>query len=342
MTAMSALQKQKPLGVGATRAAELLQGALCCDLHGCMPMRPKDENFLPQLERYRAAGVKVVFLNVGFDVQSIEDHVRLLAHFRGWLRRHSDNYMLITDVSSIEKAASVGKLAVAFDIEGMNAIADQPTLIEFYYDLGVRWMLIAYNRNNLVGGGCQDKDSGLTPYGREVIPEMARVGMMLCCSHTGKRTALEAIDLSPNPVIFSHSNPAAIHQHPRNIDDEVIKACARRGGLVGINGIGRFLGENDNSTATYVRHIDYVAQLVGPEHVGIGLDYVFDTAEADDYHARFPEMYPAHLSGSGYKLVQPEQIPEVVEALLRRGYSEASIKCILGGNVLRIAKSVWR
>jgi membrane dipeptidase len=339
---MSALQTQKPLSINATRAAELLQGAFCCDLHGCMPMRPNDESFLPQLERYRASGVNLLFLNVGWDVLSIEDHVRMLAHFRGWLRRHSDQYVLVTDVSSIETALSAGKLVVAFDIEGMNSVAHQLTLIEFYYDLGVRWMLIAYNRNNLVGGGCQDNDSGLTPYGRDVIGEMARVGMMLCCSHTGKRTALEAIDLSPNPVIFSHSNPAAIHQHPRNIDDEVIKACARRGGLVGINGIGRFLGENDNSTATYVRHIDHVAQLVGPEHVGIGLDYVFDTAEADAYIARFPETYPPEQYSSERKMVQPEQIPEVVEALLLLGYSEASTKCILGGNVLRIAKMVWR
>jgi membrane dipeptidase len=166
--------------------------------------------------------------------------------------------------------------------------------------------------------------------------------MMLCCSHTGKRTALEAIDVSPSPVIFSHSNPASIYHHPRNIDDEVIKACAGRGGLIGINGIGIFLGENDNRTSTYVRHIDYVAQLVGVEHVGIGLDYVFDMSEMTEYIARFPETYPPELYGSGFNLVEPERIPSIVDSLLRLGYSETSIRGILGGNVLRVAESVWR
>jgi membrane dipeptidase len=325
-----------------SRARELMRDALCCDLHGCMPMRPHDETFLPQLQRYRDTGIKFVSLNVGWDVLSIEEHVRMLAHFRSWLRRHSDSYALVTDTASITTAAAAGKLAVAFDIEGMNAIADQPSLIELYYDLGVRWMLIAYNKNNAVGGGCQDEDGGLTAFGRKVILEMARVGMMLCCSHTGKRTALEAIDASPNPVIFSHSNPAALYQHSRNIDDELIRACARRGGFVGINGLSRFLGENPITTATYVRNIDHVAQLVGPEHVAIGLDYVFDTAEADAYIARFPETYPPEQYRSGRTFIRPEQLVEVVAALLQRGYSEAAIKAILGGNFLRLAKRVWR
>lgn len=338
---MSTRQQPNPLKGTASRAKQLLQDAFCCDLHGCMPIRPNDERFLPELQRYHAAGVKLVFLNVGWDVLSIENHVRMLAHLRGWLRAHSDQYAIVTDAASIEEAVATGKLAVAFDIEGMNAIADQLTLIQLYYDLGVRWMLIAYNRNNLVGGGCQDDDAGLTPYGRDVIRELARVGMMLCCSHTGKQTALEAIELSPNPVIFSHSNPAALYRHPRNIDDDVIRACACRDGLIGINGIGIFLGDNDSATGTYVRHIDYVVQLVGPEHVGIGLDYVFDLAEMNAYLSQFPDMYPPDLYRAGVKLVQPEQIAEVVESLLRLGYSEVSIEGILGGNVLRIVKMVW-
>jgi membrane dipeptidase len=319
-----------------------MQSTWCCDLHGCMSLRTNDETFLPQLERYRAVGVNLVFLNVGWDVMSVAEHLKVLAHFRSWLRRHSGQYVLATDLAAIVAAQASHKLAVAFDIEGMNAIIDQPSLIELYYDLGVRWMLIAYNKNNRVGGGCQDDDQGLTPYGREVVRKMAEVGMMLCCSHAGKRTALEAIDISPNPVIFSHSNPAGVHAHARNIDDELIRACARRGGLVGINGIGRFLGDNDNSTATYVRHIDYVVQLVGPEHVAIGLDYVFDTAEVDEYIARFPDIYPPEQYRAGRKMVQPEQLPDIVEALLVRGYSPAAIRGILGGNVLRVATAVWR
>src|SRR5690606_36645690 len=135
------------------------------------------------------------------------------------------------------------------------AVADQPSLVSLYYELGVSWMLIAYNRNNAAGSGCQDEDRGLTDFGRMVIDEMTRVGMIVCCSHTGYRTAREVIDYSKNPVIFSHSNPRALRDHPRNIPDELMKACAARGGVVGINGIGLFLGENDNSTEAIVRHI---------------------------------------------------------------------------------------
>ncbi|MFC4311922.1 dipeptidase [Steroidobacter flavus] len=315
---------------------------MCCDLHGCMPLRPGDDSFLPQLERYRTAGVKFVSLNVGWDRTSIEDHMRMIAHLRGWLTQHADRYAMVSDVVALEEAAAAGKLTVAFDIEGMNAIGDQPSLIALYYELGVRWMLIAYNRNNRVGGGCQDVDSGLTAYGREVIAEMARVGMMLCCAHTGKRTALQAIDLSAHPVIFSHANANAVFNHPRNLDDDVIKACAGRGGLIGISGVGTFLGNNDVSASNFVRHIDHVAQLVGPEHVGLGLDYVFDLREVDELVASAPEMYPPHLYGSGIKFVRPEQLPEIVEALLRLGYAQDAIRMILGENVLRIARAVWR
>jgi membrane dipeptidase len=329
-------------GDDVSRARRLLNEALCCDLHGCMPMRPQDESFLPQLERYRAAGVKCVFLNIGYDVHFVEHQFRMLAQFRSWVRRHSSEYALVTDVRSIETAAADGKLAVGFDIEGMNAVGGQLTLIELYYDLGVRWMLVAYNRNNRAGGGCQDEDTGLTPYGKQIILEMARVGMMLCCSHTGRRTALEAIDLSPNPVIFSHSNAAAVHFHARNIDDETIKACARRGGLIGINGIGRFLGLNDDRSETYVRHVDYIVQLVGPEHVAIGLDYVFDVKELYEYVARHPQIFPPEQFRQGYKLVKPEQLPEIVAGFVRLGYSDAAIRCILGENVLRLARQIWR
>ena len=323
-------------------ARELLRTALCCDLHGCMPLSHSDERFLPQLDRYRKLGIKLLFLNVGMDFKSVEEHLRMLAHFRDWLMRHPSEFALLHDLTSFHGAAAAGKLTVGFDIEGMNAIGDQLSLIQLYYDLGVRWMLIAYNKNNRAGGGCLDNDSGLTPFGRRAIAEMARVGMIVCCSHAGKRTALEAIDASPGPVIFSHSNPASVHAHPRNIDDELIRACAARGGLVGINGIGRFLGANDDRTTTFVRHIDYVAQLVGAEHVGIGLDYVFDKTELLEYVARFPQIYPPEQFRAGYRQVQPEQLPEALEQLFQLGYSETAVRGIVGDNFLRVAAKVWR
>ncbi len=325
------------------RAADLLAGNLVWDNHGCMPLRPHDASFLPQLARYRAAGVDFVSLNVGFGEQGIEEHVRMLAHLRHWLTLHSNEYVVVETVEDITRARSEGKLAVSFDMEGANGLADQLSLVQLYYDLGVRWMLIAYNRNNRVGGGCHDDDAGLTAFGRQVLDEMARVGMVTCCTHTGYRTTMDVMAYSTKPVIFSHSNPLAIHNHARNISDEVMRACADSGGVVGMNGIGIFLGDNDNSTGTFVRHIDYAVSLIGPDHVGIGLDYVFDPQELDDFVTSHAATYPAEAGyRQGIKLVSPEQLEPIVDGLIHLGYADRDIAAILGQNFLRVAREVWK
>lgn len=325
------------------RTRSLLRDALVWDNHGCMPLRPDDETFLPQLERYRRAGVDVIALNVAFDAVPWENTVRMLAHFRHWLREHADDYVPVETVADVERARREGKLAVTFDIEGGSALVDQLSMVQLYYDLGVRWMLIAYNLNNALGGGCQDDDQGLTGFGRRVLDEMARVGMVACCSHTGFRTTMDVMAHSRNPVIFSHSNPLGIWRHKRNITDDAIKACAATGGVVGVNGIGSFLGRNDARSETVARHIDYVAQLVGPRHVGLGLDYVFDRAELDAFLANNPHIFPPEEGyGERQNLVEPEQLPEIADQLLALGYSDDDLRGIVGGNHLRVARAVWK
>lgn len=247
-------------------------GRVIWDNHVCAPLRPLDFSFLPMLERYRAAGFTTVSLNVGFGDQSAEDHLRMLASFRAWLAERPEHYALVSTADDVRRAAAEGRLGILFDVEGMAFLNGQLALIPLLYDLGVRWMSIAYNRNNDVGGGCQDEDGGLTAFGREVLAEAKRVGMVVCCSHTGHRTAREVMEATENPIIFSHSNASAVHPHFRNIGDDLIVKCARTGGVVGVNGIGMFLGANDNSTEALVRHIDHMVQLVGPAHVAIALD----------------------------------------------------------------------
>ena len=326
------------------KAAALLRQTIVWDNHGCMPVaRPHDTSFLPQLQRYRAVGVSAVMLNVGFGDMGIEEHVRTLASLRHWIRSRPAEYILLNTADDVEQAHATGRLAVGFDIEGANAVADQPSLVSLYHDLGVRWMLLAYNNNNRVGGGCQDEDTGLTAFGREVVSEMERVGMQVCCSHTGHRTVRDVFDVATRPVIFSHSNPSAVHPHPRNIPDDLIRACAATGGVVGINGIGSFLGQNDNSSEIFARHIDHVAQLVGPQHVALGLDYVFDTQELDDYLAKMGHTFPPELGyQKGMRMVAPEQLAGIVEALQSWGYSDADLQAVLGGNLMRLARSVWK
>jgi membrane dipeptidase len=313
-----------------------------------MPLRSGDIAFLPQLERVRGSGISVISLNVSFDILDPHEAFLMLATFRHWIRQNSDKYVLAESVADVVAAKASGKLAVIFDIEGGNAVAAHPGLVEIFYRLGVRWMLLAYNKSNKLGGGCMEEDEGLTCYGREIIDEMEKVGMILCCSHMGHRTALEAIDYSKAPVIFSHSNPSRVHQHTRNISDDLLKACARSGGVVNINGVGIFLGSGasgsgDGSTETLLRHIDYVAQLVGARHVGLGLDYIFDMAELEEYLANHPEVFPAGLQDTdGYAQVEPERFPEIAEGLLRLGYSDADVQGIMGENNLRVATAVWK
>jgi membrane dipeptidase len=329
-----------------TRA--LLKHTIVWDNHACMPLRPGDTTFLPQLERVRNAGIDVISLNVSFDVVPPQEAFSVLATFRHWIGQHADRYALVDSVFEIEIAKAQGRLAVVFDIEGGNAVADNPGLVEVFYRLGVRWMLFAYNKNNRLGGGCMDEDTGLTDYGRQIIREMERVGMVLCCTHVGHLTAHEAMEYANNPMIFSHSNPSAVYPHVRNISDDLMMACAKKGGVVNINGVGMFLGRDtrgnaDNSTETIVRHIDYAAQLIGPEHVGLGLDYVFDMAELDELVRKHPEKFPGLPEGpAGYTQVEPERVPIIAEELLRKNYSESDVQGILGHNNMRVARAVWR
>ena len=332
------------IATAADRTRQLLANTIVWDNHACMPLRPGDETFLPQLERYKASGVTAVFLNVTFDIQPRENAFLMLSTFRHWVSRHADKYILAESVADIEAAKKSGRLAILFDIEGGRAVESHPGLVEVFYKLGVRWMLIAYNKNNRLGGGCQDEDSGLSDYGRTIIDEMERVGMVLCCSHTGYRTAREAMDYSNNPVIFSHSNARALHDHERNIPDELMRACAQTGGVVNISGLGILLGNNDNSTETILRHIDYTANLIGPEHVGLGLDYVFDLAELEEYLVSRPDIFPPGkgYSATDFPLVEPERIPLIAEGLIRMGYSDVDVQGILGHNNLRVSRQIWQ
>jgi membrane dipeptidase len=166
---------------------------------------------------------------------------------------------------------------------------------------------------------------------------------------------LEIFEMSSEPVIFSHSNAAALWDHPRNIRDDQIQACAKSGGVVGVVGVGTFLGHNDNSTETVVRHIDYIAELVGPEHVGLGIDYVptfgsteppkgagFDSTRHDEGYRRAAGGKSEAPRFEDIKYVEPEGLPPLTEALIAHDYSEGEIRGILGENWLRVARQVWK
>ena len=319
-------------------AEEIHERALVWDTHACFPLKPNSD--LSELKRYKDSGVNFVSLNIGMDMDSFENVIQVLAGFRNQISAHPDEYVLALTVKDILDAQASDRLAIAFDLEGSEPLLGNINLIAFYYDLGVRQMLLAYNRDNRASGGCMEGDIGLTDFGRDVIREMNRVGMVVDVSHMGYRATMEAFETSTEPVIFSHSNPKGLREHARNISDEQIKACAKTGGVVGINGIGDFLG--GTSSELIVKNIEYVMDLAGPEHVGLGLDYVVDKQELIDYIKGHPDVFPPAKFNDYLSFAEPEQIPEFTELLYQKGYSEEIISGVLGENFLRVAKEVWK
>jgi membrane dipeptidase len=331
------------MSVAVDRIETLLGAGLVWDHHACMPLRPGDSDFLPQLESARQAGFTTISLNIGCCGQTPEEHLRVLAWFRHWIGAREDRYQLVLRPGDAAMARASGKLGVLFDIEGATAIGDQISLIQLYRELGVGWMLIAYNRANLAGSGCYDEeDGGLTAFGRDMVKEMNRVGMTVCGSHTGARTVRDAMDASAAPVIFSHSNCASVYAHKRNISDEMIKLCAAQGGVIGVNGIGDFLGPPGADLAEMiVRHIDHAVQLVGPTHVGLALDYVYDKQELIDFLTQNRHLFP-DVNPSDPPLAAPGILRDVLSRLIALGYLDQDLGLILGGNWSRIAEQTWR
>jgi len=327
-------------GISA-RAAALHRDALVWDDHGGFAYDGPE--VLAGLPRWRAAGIDYLSINAGYDVVPWTLAVEAISKFRHWIRAHPGELVQVETAADILRARREGKLAVSFDLEGMNALNGDLGMVDLYYRLGVRQMLFAYNRTNLAGGGCHDADCGLTPFGRAVIAEMNRVGMLVDCSHSAYRTTMEAMAASTAPVIFSHSNARALWDHERNIRDDQIKACAATGGVIGVTGVGRFLGAKGGVIAHVVEHIDHMVQLVGPAHVGFGMDSVLDGAPQGLPFTGTREYWPEHqYPDSGTGCVAPEEAPRLTQALLDRGYAEDDIRGILGGNFLRLATAIWR
>lgn len=311
---------------------------LIWDNHGCLPLRCEPE-FMPELRRYRDSGVDVVSINVTFDMIEPPEGLKVAQYFSDWIGEQEDIFV----AHSIDDLKRVGdQLAVVFDIEGAVAIEDDLNQINAYADLGVRTISAVYNKPNKIGGGCVEPDTGLTKLGRDFVSRSEEAGIVVCCSHTGYRTSKDIIEMSTQPVVCSHSNPSTLWQHPRNIPDDLIRDIAQTNGVVGINGVGIFLGENDTSTAAVLNHIKYVSDLVGVEHVGIALDYAFDSQELQEWLADNRDMFPRDVYGDSLDYVEPERLPTITEALVRSGFSRPEIDLIMGENWYRVASHVWK
>lgn len=295
------------------------------------------------LERYYHSGFHYLNIAVAGDLTSIETAIRYMSRQQKKLKDLSDKFTLVKNVEDILTAKKENKLALGFWFQGSTPLANDINLIETYYILGIRQILLTYNTRNAIGDGIlEKKDAGLSAFGYKVIEEMNRVGMLIDMSHGGIKTSLDVIEASKDPVIFSHSNAQGINPHIRNLTDEQIKAIASRAGLIGINGTGLILGAEEPTVEKYVEHINYICNLVGSvDNIAMGLDLIYFNEMLPIFFEKSGLSYPKGYLGS-MKGLQPEQIDEIIETLIRSNYSDADIKKILGENFLRVAGHVWK
>jgi membrane dipeptidase len=316
------------------------------DAHACLPQHPQAD-FTP-VRQLHAAGVNFVSLNVGAYMNPLSQVMSVIAGYRATIAADPERYVLVDTVDDIIQAAADGRMGIGFDLEGAMPLLDQPEMAALYAQLGVRQMHFAYNRNNNVADGCHDEARGLTSLGKRMLVAVSEAGILVDCSHTGRKCSLDIMEGSANPVVFSHANPYALVPHGRNVTDEQIKACAATGGVVCVSGLSWFLGRENPDADDVARHVAYIAELVGTAHVGIGLDMCFSQPDLDDTPpGDFDPSYwwPA---SAGYRAGHPPTFTppgvwrQLAGALRKVGLSDNEIDLVRGRNMMRVAQQVWR
>ena len=306
------------------------------------------------LEWYKEGGATAVAPTVA----SGENAGEALRAVGGWLRfvRNRDDLLLVRQAGDIERAKQAGKLGIFLHFQGTDPLENDIDLVDAFKAAGVGIIQLTYNVKNRVGdGGSERTDSGLSYFGLEFVKRCNEVGVIVDCSHTGYRTTMDAIEASTKPVVFSHANAKAVAASPRNIADDQIKAVAATGGLVGIVGFPSFVADSTAPTLDqFIDHIDYDVNLVGIDHVGLGIDYYLGQhLVADEEAARRvyddmivtgrwrPEAYPPPPHRFPRGIETPRTLPALTARLLERGYKPDDVKKILGGNWMRVFREIW-
>ncbi|MGF7398805.1 dipeptidase [Thermoanaerobacterium thermosaccharolyticum] len=239
------------------------------------------------------------------------------------LMEKTDKIKLILSGKDVEEAKNESKIGALLSIEGGEALEGDLALLRMFYKLGVRAMTLTWSlRNDLGDGILGSSDYGLTSFGKDVIKEMNRLGMIVDVSHLNERGFWDAINICEKPLIASHSDCKALCRHPRNLSDEQIKAIADKGGVIGINFCPNFLRDDDNASIEDVLdHIEHIVNLVGINHVGFGSD--FDGIEKT----------PLGLDDVA-------SFPKILDGLKKRGFSDDEINSISHDNFERIIKEI--
>ncbi|WP_280552877.1 dipeptidase [Halomonas sp. 25-S5] len=259
----------------------------------------------------------------------------------------SDLVRPVRTTADITRAKEEGKTGILYGFQNAHAFEDQIGYVEVFKQLGVGIVQLCYNTQNLVGTGCYERDGGLSGFGREIVAEMNRVGIMCDLSHVGETTSREVIEASEKPVCYSHCLPSGLKEHPRNKSDAELKFIADRGGFVGVTMFTPFLRAGIDATVDdYVEAIEYVMNIVGEDAIGIGTDFTqghdqdfFEWLTHDKGYARRLTRFGEIINPEGIRTIG--EFPNLTEALSRRGFSEPQVRKIMGENWVRVLKDVW-
>lgn len=237
--------------------------------------------------------------------------------------QHGDQFAVCVNTQEIGRALKIGKVAAILSVEGGECLNGELSILRQLYRLGVRSMLLAWNHRNLLADGAQEEyGSGLTGFGRQVVKEMNRLGMIIDVSHLCEASFHDVMSLSSKPVIASHSNARAICDNVRNLNNSQLSSIQNNGGVIGINFYPWFLNNTDKASMDdVIRHIEYICSVTGENHIGIGADY--DGIECT----------PEGLEGA-------QCIPALFERLSQLNYSTALIEKIAGLNFMRVIRQI--
>jgi membrane dipeptidase len=231
----------------------------------------------------------------------------------------------------------------------VSGIEDRIAYLALFKALGVGVIQMAYNTQNLVGSGCyESRDGGLSDFGREVVAEMNRVGILCDLSHVGANTSRDVIEASTKPVAYSHCLPSGLKAHPRNKSDDELRFIAERGGFIGVTMFPPFLKRGTESTVDdYVEAIGYVIDIAGEDCVGIGTDFTqgyerpfFDWITHDKGYARKLTEFGDIVNPEGIRTIG--EFPNLTAAMHRAGWNETRIRKVIGGNWLALLDEVWK
>jgi membrane dipeptidase len=302
-------------------------------------------------ERAKAGGVTGTNHTVTSPHSDYVQATKDMARCARWIRENSQHGLLATTVTDIREAKASGREAIVFGPQNSEFIGTDLMRLGPIYELGTRIMQLTYQRQNWVGSGCGEAvDGGISMFGRSLIEAMNEFGIVVDLSHCGPQTSLQGLEISSTPAIFTHSHPSGVGPHIRAKADDVLKAMADQGGVIGITALSTFLADPENpreraGLEAFIKHVSYVSDLVGVDHVGIGLD--FDETNTPEKYAADKARHPELDFGFGWDdkrihdLIDASQELNVTRALVTAGFNDEEVTKILGENFLRVFEEVW-